>query len=82
MVVEIPTVTAPTAIAQCIAGGVPTHLLRQAIERGHAQGYLTAQQRDEFADELEAQRTGALQNLKVATRSSEDVDASPYLHAD
>lgn len=51
---EIPTVTPPTAIAQCIAGGTPTYLVRQAIERGHAQGYLTTEQADELAEALEA----------------------------
>lgn len=78
---EIPTVTAPTAIAQCITGGTPTYLLRQALERGHIQGYLTAQQREELADELEAQRT-RLPNIKVASLSSGDVDASPSVRAD
>jgi len=51
---EIPTVTAATAIAQCIAGGTPTYLLRQAIENGHAQGRVTTAQRDELATTLEA----------------------------
>ncbi|BBZ15290.1 type IV toxin-antitoxin system AbiEi family antitoxin domain-containing protein [Mycobacterium branderi] len=51
---EIPTVTPATAIAQCIAYGTPTYLLRQAIERGHAQGYLKAAERDELAKQLEA----------------------------
>lgn len=51
---EIPTVTTPTAIAQCIAGGTPTYLLRQAIERGQGQGYLTTKQRDDLAEALEA----------------------------
>ncbi len=50
---EIPTVTPATAIAQCLAFGTPTYLLRQAIERGHAQGYLTATERDELAAALE-----------------------------
>jgi predicted transcriptional regulator of viral defense system len=50
---EIPTVTPPTAIAQCIAGGTPTYLARQAIERGHAQGYLTTRQHDQLAEALE-----------------------------
>lgn len=51
---EIPTVTPATAIAQCLAYGTPTYLLRQAIERGHAQGYLKAAERDELAEALEA----------------------------
>lgn len=51
---EIPTVTPATAIAQCIAYGTPTYLLRQAIERGHAQGYLKAAERDALAETLEA----------------------------
>jgi predicted transcriptional regulator of viral defense system len=51
---EIPIVTAATAIAQCVADGTPTYLLRQAIERGHAQVRLTSTERDTLADELEA----------------------------
>lgn len=51
---EIPTVTPATAIAQCIAYGTPTYLLRQAVERGHAQGYLTTKEREELAETLEA----------------------------
>lgn len=43
---EIPTVTPATAIAQCITDGTPTYLLRQALERGYAQGYLTSADRD------------------------------------
>lgn len=51
---EIPTVTPATAIAQCLTYGTPTYLLRQAIERGHAQGYLKATERDELAAALGA----------------------------
>lgn len=51
---EIPTVTPATAIAQCLEFGTPTYLLRQAIERGQAQGYLKATERDELAAALEA----------------------------
>lgn len=51
---EIPTVTPATAIAQCIAYGTPTYLLRQAIDRGHIKGYLKAAERDELAKALEA----------------------------
>ena len=51
---EIPTVTPGTALEQCITYGTPTYLLRQAIERGHAQGYLTTAQRDGSAAKLEA----------------------------
>lgn len=53
---EIPTVTPATAIAQCLAYGTPTYLLRQAIERGHGQGYLTGRQREGLVGELEARR--------------------------
>lgn len=53
---EIPAVTAKTAIEQCIEYGTPTHLLRQAIERGHAQGYLKATERDGLTAALEARR--------------------------
>lgn len=51
---EIPTVTPATAIGQCLASGTPTYLLRQAIERGHAQGYLNTVERDALAEALEA----------------------------
>lgn len=50
---EIPTVTPATAIAQCLADGTPTYLLRQAIERGHTQGYLTTAERDDLAAAVE-----------------------------
>ena len=50
---EIPTVTPATAIAQCITDGTPTYLLRQALERGYDQGYLTAADRDILAGHLE-----------------------------
>lgn len=51
---EIPTVTPATAISQCIEDGTPTYLLRQAIERGHAQGYLTTVGSGALAEALEA----------------------------
>jgi predicted transcriptional regulator of viral defense system len=50
---EIPTVTAVTAVEQCLAYGTPTYLLRQALERGHRQGYLTTSDRDRLAQALE-----------------------------
>ena len=50
---EIPTVKAPTAIAQCIAHGTPTYLLRQALERGYNQGYLTIAEHDHLTRTLE-----------------------------
>lgn len=53
---EIPTVTPATAVEQCIADGTPTYLLRQAIERGHTQGYLKTAERDALADLLEVRR--------------------------
>ena len=50
---EIPTVTAPTAIAQCIAAGTPTYLVRQAIERGQSQGYLKTAESEILSGQLE-----------------------------
>lgn len=50
---EVPTVTAPTAIAQCIADGTGTYLLEQAIQNGHARGHLTVKQHDELIQRLE-----------------------------
>jgi predicted transcriptional regulator of viral defense system len=49
---EIPTVALRTAIEQCIAYGTPTYLLRQAIERAHAQGLLRAADCEVFAQTL------------------------------
>lgn len=51
---EIPTATPATAIRQCIAGGTPTYLLRQAVERGYAEGYLNSTERQELTHTLEA----------------------------
>lgn len=51
---EIPTVTTVTAIAQCIAYGTPTYLLRQALERGHAKGHLKTAERDALQQMLES----------------------------
>lgn len=50
---EIPTVTPVTAVEQCLAYGTPTYLLRQALERGHRQGYLTTADRDRLEVALE-----------------------------
>ena len=50
---EIPRVTPAKAIEQCLAYGTPTYSLRQAIERGHAQGYLESAERDSLAEALE-----------------------------
>lgn len=55
---EIPTVTAATAIAQCITDGTPTYLLRQALERGYDQGYLTAADRDILVGHLVGRHAG------------------------
>ncbi|WP_029089474.1 type IV toxin-antitoxin system AbiEi family antitoxin domain-containing protein [Brevibacterium album] len=51
---EIPTVTPATAIAQCLAYGTQTHLLRQAIERGRARGLLKTTESNVLAKRLEA----------------------------
>lgn len=50
---EIPTVTPVTAVAQCIAYGTPNYLIRQALERGQAQGYLSSAEQRKLADSLE-----------------------------
>ncbi|SCX05462.1 type IV toxin-antitoxin system AbiEi family antitoxin domain-containing protein [Candidatus Aquiluna sp. UB-MaderosW2red] len=53
----VPSVKPATAIAQCIDYGTPTHLIRQALERGFQQGRITQEQREELATRL-AQRDG------------------------
>jgi predicted transcriptional regulator of viral defense system len=55
---EIPAVTPRTAIEQCIDYGTPTYLLRQAIERGHTQGYLTTTDQEILNQALVARRGG------------------------
>lgn len=50
---EIPTVTPVTAVEQCLVYGTPTYLLRQALERGQRQGYLTTADRDRLEVVLE-----------------------------
>lgn len=49
---EIPTVTPATAIQQCITFGTPTYLLRQAIERGRAQGHITSREHEQLGAAL------------------------------
>lgn len=53
----VPIVTAPTAIAQCISTGVPTYLIRQALERSGGTTLLTHRERSELSSQLE-QRDG------------------------
>lgn len=53
----VPIVKPATAIDQCIDYGTPTHLIRQALERGHQQGRITLDQRKELTTKLE-QRDG------------------------
>jgi predicted transcriptional regulator of viral defense system len=50
----IPTVTATTAIEQCIAVGLPTYLIRQAIERSAPTGLVPAPERERLTELLEA----------------------------
>lgn len=50
----IPTVTASVAIRQCLASGVPTYLIRQAIERSAHTGLVPADDRKRLASMMEA----------------------------
>lgn len=52
----IPIVTVPAAVAQCLDTGVPTYLLRQALERGRRTGALTSADHEALAARLEARR--------------------------
>lgn len=45
--------TPVTAVGQCLVYGTPTYLLRQAIDRGYAQGYLKTAERDALAEAVE-----------------------------
>lgn len=51
---QVPTVTLPTAVEQCIAGGVPTYLLRQALDNGRRTGALTVTETVDLEAALEA----------------------------
>lgn len=53
----IHTVTVPTAIAQGIASGVPTYLLRQAIDRAGQSSLLIRADQERLAADLEARDT-------------------------
>ena len=50
----IPTATLPTAIGQCIDSGVPTYLLRQALEHGRRTGDVLADEAADLETRLEA----------------------------
>ncbi len=50
----IPTVDVPTAIGQCIDAGVPTYLIRQAVDRAGRTSSLPAAERDRLSTELGA----------------------------
>lgn len=47
-------VTVPTAIAQSIASGVPTYVIRQALDRGSRTSVLPAPERQKLTAQLEA----------------------------
>jgi predicted transcriptional regulator of viral defense system len=50
----VPTVTPATAIRQCLATGVPTYLIRQALERSGRTGLVPAPEREELTRLMEA----------------------------
>lgn len=50
----IPTVSVPTAIAQCITSGVPTYLIRQALDRAGRTSRLPTADTEQLAAALEA----------------------------
>lgn len=77
---EIPTVTPVTAIAGCLAYGTPTYLLRQAIMRGHAQGYLTTAEREALTRALEArydQRAGRVPVISSQITAAKSLAPNP-----
>jgi predicted transcriptional regulator of viral defense system len=50
----IPTVSAATAVEQCIVTGTPTYLIRQALERSVPAGIIPRMERDRLTGLLEA----------------------------
>lgn len=55
----IRTVAVPTAVAQCISSGVPSYLIRQALDRAGRTSLLSAADRERLTAELEARDAGA-----------------------
>jgi predicted transcriptional regulator of viral defense system len=55
----IPTVDVPTAIGQCIASGVPSYLIRQALDRAGRISRLPSTDRERLTQELEVRDGGA-----------------------
>ena len=55
----IPTTTLPTAITQCIDSGVPSYLLRQALEHGRRTGDVLADEAADLEARLEARHAHA-----------------------
>lgn len=53
---NIPIVTPATAIEQTIASGVPSHLLRQALETGRARGVVTRDGHTKLTQRLQERR--------------------------
>ena len=51
---SIPTVTATVAIRQCLGTGMPTYLIRQAIERSARTSLVPAEQREQLTSIMEA----------------------------
>lgn len=54
----IRTVDVPTAIGQCIASGVPSYLIRQALDRAGRTSRLSAAERERLTRELEIRDGG------------------------
>ena len=50
---SIPTVTAGTAIRQCLETGLPTYLIRQALERSSRAGIVPTDERDRLTALME-----------------------------
>lgn len=56
---QIPIVTVPVAIEQCISTAVPTYLVRQAIARASRTGDLTPTQADQLSNQLDSRHVHA-----------------------
>jgi hypothetical protein len=52
----IPTMTAATAVEQCIHTGTPTYLIRQALERSAPTGTIPKPERERLAELLKVKR--------------------------
>jgi predicted transcriptional regulator of viral defense system len=76
----IPTATATAAIRQCLTSGVPTYLVRQALERSARTGAVPAAQRDELTHLMEGRYAPRSRSHFPATNAEAEAEAAELSH--